>query len=96
MYIVHVIPLARARTQSLDYLSGWYGAEVICLIPFLFKNVQNSALVKAVSLLDTTVSGKPCVANNDLRTEMTLPELVEDTMYASIHFECASTNTKNP
>ena len=65
-------------------VAGWYGADVICLMPFLFKNVRNSALVNAVLLSDTTVSGKPCIANTDLRTEMTFPELVEDTICASI------------
>ena len=80
--------------SAKPFVAGWYGAEVICLTPFLFKNVRNSALVKAVPLSDTTVSGNPCVANTDLRTERTFPELVEDTMCASIHFECASTNTK--
>jgi hypothetical protein len=77
----------------LPLVAGWYGADVICLIPFLFKNVRNSALVKAVPLSDTTVSGKPCVANTDLNTGI-FPELVEDTTCASIHFECESTNTK--
>ena len=80
--------------SAKPFVAGWYEADVICLMPFLFKNVRNSALVNAAPLSDTTVSGKPCIANTDLRTEMTLPELVEDTICASIYLECASTNTK--
>ena len=80
--------LASARSAN-PFVAGWYGAEVIRLIPFIFKNVWNSSLVKAVPLSDMTVSGNPWVAKVDLSTEIIFEQFVEGTVLASIHFEWA-------
>lgn len=60
----------------------WYGAEVLCLIPFFLRKVSNSWLVNPVPL---SVSGKPNFTNTVLSSSMTIVVV----QMASIHFEWA-------
>ena len=44
-------------------VEGWYGADLMCLMPLNFINVWNSSLVKTVPLSETMKSGMPWVSN---------------------------------
>ena len=68
---------------------------MMCLMPFCFKKMFISALVNAVPLSDTKISGNPNAENIDLRADMMLREVVYGTAYTSIHFECASMTIRN-
>lgn len=46
------------------FLAGWYGADVICLIPFFVKKFLNSDDTSCGPLSDTFASGMPKIENN--------------------------------
>ena len=64
------------------------------LNPFCFVKVANSPLVNAVPLSDTSISGRPCVANFARRTSIVVRDVVDETGTTSNHLECASTITR--
>ena len=55
----------------------WYGGVLRCLIPFFFRKVSNSSLVKLVALSDTIISGKPKVANDFLNKVIVVADVDE-------------------
>ena len=60
-------------------------------MPFSWRKVLKSWLVKPVSLSDTSCSGFPCMAKTD-RSSLIIDSVnVDGTIWASIYFEKAST-----
>ena len=77
--------------SACPFDEGWYGAVVICLMPFLLMNSLNSALVNDDPLSETTTSGSPWLANNILSLLRVASVDVDGTTEMSIHLEYEST-----
>ena len=77
-------------------VAGWYGADVVRLTPFFFRNSWNSSEVNCDPLSLTNCSSSPFRANT-VRRASTVLEVValECMIITSGHFEVASTTTKN-
>ena len=83
------------KRSAIPFVAGWYGADLMCLIPFLLMNVRNSSAVKWGPLSLTNCSGKPCVAKSFLSSSIVLAALVVVIGITSGHLECASTTIRN-
>ncbi len=59
-------------------VEGWYGAEVVCQIPFVFTKSLNSALVNTDPLSDTSSS--------DALSREDRPEFSEDSSRGSVSY----------
>ena len=81
-----LLTICKALSAS-PFEAGWYGAEVVCLMPLLLRNDSNSSLTKPVPLSVTIISGRPNYANIVRSSSMTEFDDVEGVHTASIHFE---------
>ena len=66
----------------------WYGAHLMCLIPFIFINKAHSAEMNYGPLSETNCSGRPYAAKISLSSMMVLCAVVVAILTTSGHFEC--------
>ena len=64
-------------------------------MPFCFKKLANSKLVKTDPLSDTMMWGSPWVVDKLNNFSIVTAVVAFETGITSIHFECASIATKN-
>ena len=83
------------KRLASPFVAGWYGADLMCLIPLLLMKARNSVAMNCGPLSLTSCSGKPCAVKSFLSSSMVLVVFVEAIGITSGHLECTSTTIKN-
>ena len=81
-----VLKLCTQRSAR-PLLAGWYGADEICLIPFLVRNSLNSSDFVLPPLSLTNWAGTPYLANKFWRFSMVFDEIVVSILSIYNHLE---------
>ena len=92
-FIFRILDLNTCTALSASPLvTGSRGADRMCFILFA---VQKSALVNAVPLSDTRLTGRPLVAKILLSAQIVVTVYVLGTMSTPNHLACASMTSMN-
>ena len=83
------------KHSTAPFEDGWYGAHLICLMPFFFMKSANSSATNWGPLSETTCSGNPWAEKSWRRVAMVW--IAEVVVISNIlgHLEWASTTTRN-
>ena len=75
------------QRSARPLLAGWYGADVMCLIPFLLRNSWNSSDLNCGPLSLTNWAETPYLANKFWSFSMVFAEVVVFIFSISNHLE---------